>query len=116
MHEQELGFSAHHLLLRMNMLPRPKTVEEARLFVGTVLERRFSTKAYFGWYTATISEVGRSARERGAPLYGLTRLTDNKAGAGGRSGGGGGGGGLQQRNNACALPPCCRSTLGASCN
>ena len=106
----ELGSSAHHRLLKMKMLPRPKTVEEARLFVGTVLERRFSTKAYFGWYTATISEVRRSVRGRGAPLHGVRGWQTARAGRREwrrrRR--------VEQRNPACALPLCCRSTLGAS--
>ena len=44
-------------------IPRPATLEEARLFVGTVLERRFTEKAYTGWYAATISEVRPGQRQ-----------------------------------------------------
>lgn len=39
-------------------MPRPQSLEEARLFVGTELERRFSTRQYQGWYKARLTEVG----------------------------------------------------------
>ena len=87
-------------------IPRPATVEEARLFVGTVLERRFLEKAYFGWYTATISEVGRLERGRGSAAA--------RAEAAGRQRGlaGGPGGGAKATQRAFVLCLCAQVNTG----